>query len=449
MFNRFSRSFIQARRAIHTTQSINQSSNPQSINQSSNQSMKYWSTVTAVTALGLTGYYLSNSQTVDCSQGVTTRRWHYYRGTPRGDELKDLRLISGSIHPNLAAEIATYLGIPLTSTKTGQFSDGECEIAINENVRESHTFVIAPISAPVNDSLMELLLLISTLRRSSVAEITAVIPYMGYCRQDKKMTSRVPISAADVATMLEECGVDRVISVDLHTGQIQGFFSPKIAVENLEAVNIGALYFAEKDLDRPVVVAPSSGSVIRAKKFREILSDKTGEVDLAMLIENAYHELDEGGRLIGVAKQLDLVGEVKGHDCIIVEDIVDTACTLDRAAEELIKQGAKRVFAFASHGLLTGGAVKLIRSSPITELVITNTVPFPANGDEDSGNKITQLTLAPLLAETIKRVYTQQSILSLFDVDGAQEGAEQLHSNVHTPVPVVPAADNKTSTTSS
>lgn len=427
MFNRFSRTFTQARRAFHTTQSTQQSTT---------HSTKFWSTATAFTACGIAGYYASNPQSVECSQGVTTRRWHYYRGTPRGDQLKDLRLISGSIHPLLAAEIATYLGIPLTAARTGQFADGECDIAINENVRESHTFVIAPISAPVNDSLMELLLLISTLRRSSVAEITAVIPYMGYCRQDKKMTSRVPISAADVAMMLEESGVDRVISVDLHTGQIQGFFSPKIAVENLEAVNIGALYFAEKDLHRPVVVAPSSGSVIRAKKFREILSDKTGEVDLAMLIENAYHELDEGGRLIGVAKQLDLVGEVKGHDCIIVEDIVDTACTLDRAAEELIKQGASRVFAFASHGLLTGGAVKLIKQSPITELVITNTVPFPRNGDEESGNKITQLTLAPLLAETIKRVYTQQSILSLFDVDGAQEGAETTHP-ANLPVPVV------------
>lgn len=368
----------------------------------------------------------SSQPAADCSTGVTTRKWHYYRGQPDSSELADLRLMSGSSHPALAAEIARYLGIPLTKVTTGQFADGESAIAIHDNVRECHVFVVAPVSAPVNDSLMELLLLIATLRRSSAAEITAVIPYMGYCRQDRKMTSRVPIGAADVASMLEEMGVDRVISVDLHTGQIQGFFSPKIAVENLEAVNIGALYFAEKELTRPVIVAPSSGSVIRAKKFREVLSEKTGEVDLAMLIEHQYHELDEGGRLVGVASQLDLVGEVAGHDCIVVEDIVDTGATLERAAQELIKQGARGVYAFASHGLLSENAVQRIRDSPLRELVITNTVPLarPAAGADDAADKITQLTLAPLLAETIKRVYTQQSILSLFDIDGAQEGAE-------------------------
>ena len=270
-------------------------------------------------------YYLSSEQsslsawfsslpffvdTADCTTGVTTRKWRntnnihstahhgaiparprsishmplrctssmffsdYYRGTPSSSEMTDLRLISGSSHPALASEIAGYLGLPLTSTTIRRFSDGEIGLQINDNVRETHVFVIAPVSKPVNDTLVELLLLVATLRRSSAAEITAVIPYFGYSRQDRKMTSRVPISAADVALMLDEMGVDRVISVDLHTGQIQGFFPPRIAVENLEAVNIGALYFSEKELKRPVIIAPSSGSVPRAKKFREVLSDK-------------------------------------------------------------------------------------------------------------------------------------------------------------------------------
>ena len=345
--------------------------------------------------------------------------------------MTDLRLISGSSHPALAAEIAGYLGLPLTSTTIRPFSDGEIGLQINENVRETHVFVIAPVSKPVNDTLVELLLLVATLRRSSAAEITAVIPYFGYSRQDRKMTSRVPISAADVALMLDEMGVDRVISVDLHTGQIQGFFPPRIAVENLEAVNIGALYFSEKELTRPVIIAPSSGSVPRAKKFREVLSDKWqgsvgggGDVELAMLIERQYHDIDEGGRLIGVASQLDLVGEVAGRDVIMVEDIVDTANTLTRAAMELKRKGARNIYAFASHGLFSDNALNKIKQSPLTEVVVTNTVPL-VESEGESGGKVTQLTLAPLLAETIKRIHLKESILSLFDVHvGAAEGGE-------------------------
>ena len=341
--------------------------------------------------------------------------------------MTDLRLLSGSSHPALAAEIAGYLGLPLTSTTIRRFSDGEIGLQINDNVRETHVFVIAPVSKPVNDTLVELLLLVATLRRSSAAEITAVIPYFGYSRQDRKMTSRVPISAADVALMLDEMGVDRVISVDLHTGQIQGFFPPRIAVENLEAVNIGALYFSEKELRRPVIIAPSSGSVPRAKKFREVLSDKwhDGDVDLGMLIERQYHDIDEGGRLVGVASQLDLVGEVSDRDVIMVEDIVDTANTLVAAASELKRKGARNIYAFASHGLFSDDALSKIKQSPLTEVVVTNTVPLVEEEGESSGGKVTQLTLAPLLAETIKRIHLKESILNLFDAhQGAVEGAE-------------------------
>ena len=356
--------------------------------------------------------------------------------------MSELRLISGSSHPALAAEIAGYLGLPLTKTTIRPFTDGEVGIAVNDNVRETHVIVIAPVCQPVNDHLVELLLLVATLRRSSAAEITAVIPYFGYCRQDRKNAARVPISAADVALMLDEMGVDRVISVDLHTGQIQGFFPPRIAVENLEAVNIGALYFSEKELKAPVIVAPSSGSVVRAKKFREVLLEKWGggggggakgdEVELAMLIEHQYHEMDEGGRLVGVAAQLDLVGEVAGKDCILVEDIVDTANTLTRAAQELKRKGAREVYAFASHGLFSEGALDKIAASELKEVVVTNTVPLVDGGDVRAGNKVTQLTLAPLLAETIKRIHLKQSILSLFEVQAPAEGAESRESN-HAP----------------
>ncbi len=208
----------------------------------------------------------------------------------------------------------------LNKATVGKFADGETKIQVHDNVRQTHCFVIQPVSSPVNDSLVELLLMISTLRRASAAEITAVIPYFGYERQDRKLASRVPISAADVALMLEECGVDRVVAVDLHGGQIQGFFGPAVPVDDLESMPIGALYFSEKkqSLRRPVIVAASAGGVLRAKRFRETLLEQGIDSDLAMLIE--ARETDEAGHFTAESKgQLDLVGSVKGCDVILVE----------------------------------------------------------------------------------------------------------------------------------
>lgn len=250
----------------------------------------------------------------------------------------------------------------------GRFSDGEIKIQVHDNVRQTHCFIVQPISNPVNDNLMELLLLVSTLRRASAAEITVVMPYFGYERQDRKLASRVPISAADVAIMLEEMGVDRVVAVDLHAGQIQGFFPPQTPVENIDSMAIGALYFSEKHLRKPVICAASAGGVIRAKKFRETLSEQGINSDLAMVIED--READQAGRFAKDATgRMQIVGQVQGCDAIIVEDIVDTASTMAHASTELKKAGARNVYAFVTHGLFSSeDAASKIEKSPIKEL---------------------------------------------------------------------------------
>jgi len=340
---------------------------------------------------------------------VATKTWHYYSGP--GGELSNLRLFAGNSNRALATEIAHYLGMKVSDATVSKFSDGETKIQIHENVRQTHCFVIQPTSSPVNDSLMELLLMISTLRRASAAEITAVIPYYGYERADRKLSSRTPISAADVAIMLEEMGVDRVVSVDLHGGQIAGFFPPSIPVENLESMPIGALYFSEKHLRRPVVVAASAGGVLRAKRFRETLVEQGHDADMAMLIES--READDAGRFDpNDTGNLDVVGDVTGRDCILIEDIVDTATTMQHAAFELKRQHARHVYAFCTHGLFSNPeAAQKIIDAPIRELVTTNTVRMRPQVERVP--KITQLTLAPLLAETIRRIYNRRSISGL------------------------------------
>lgn len=243
------------------------------------------------------------------------------------------------------------------------------------------------------------------MRRASARKITAVMPYYGYARQDRKMSSRVPISAADVARLLEAMGVDRVVAVDLHCGQIQGFFGPRVPVDNLDGGTVGVTYFGDMDLINPVIVSPDAGGVYRAKQFREALSKKH-DVDcgLAMIVKQRAKANE--------IERMDLVGSVDGCDAIIVDDMVDTAGTLCKAAEILKGMGARRVFAFASHGVFSGPAASRIANSQLTELVVLDTVPL--SDDCKATGKIMQLSVGPLLAQAIYNIHNKKSISALF-----------------------------------
>jgi ribose-phosphate pyrophosphokinase len=323
----------------------------------------------------------------------------------RSDQFIGIKLFTGNANKPLALDIANHLGMKLGKINVSHFADGEVNVMVNENVRGKDVYIIQPTSPPVNETLMELLLMISTMRRASARKITAVVPYYGYARQDRKMAARVPISAADVARLLEAMGVDRVVAVDLHCGQIQGFFGPRVPVDNLDGGTVGVSYFGDMDLVNPVVVSPDAGGVYRAKKFREALSKKH-EVDsgLAMIIKQR-----SGANMI---ESMDLVGSVDGCDAIIVDDMVDTAGTLCKAAEVLKEFGARRVFAFCSHGVLSGPAAERISNSVLTELVVLDTVPL-SEASRETG-KITQLSVGPLLAQAIYNIHNKKSISALF-----------------------------------
>lgn len=317
-----------------------------------------------------------------------------------------LKIFSGNGNMSLALEIAKNLGINLGKATVGRFADGEVNVVIHENVRGKDVYVIQPTCMPVNDNLMELLLMVSTLRRASARRITVVIPYYGYARQDRKMQARVPISAADVARLMESMGVDRVIAVDLHCGQIQGFFGPRVPVDNLDGGIVGLDYFGSKDLHNPVVVSPDAGGVYRAKKFKEGLEQKyeMHDLGLAMIVKQRARA--------GSVDQMDLVGDVKDCDCILVDDMIDTAGTLCKAADVLVASGARRVFAFASHGLLSGPGNDRIAHSKMEEVVILNTIP--TSPQRNANEKLTELSVAPLLAQAIFNIHAKKSISALF-----------------------------------
>lgn len=316
-----------------------------------------------------------------------------------------IRLFSGNANRPLAVEIANQLDMHLGKISVGRFKDGEVNVAVNENVRGKDVYIVQSTSPPVNETLMELLLMISTMRRASARKITAVIPYYGYARQDRKMQARVPISAADVARLLEAMGVDRVIAVDLHCGQIQGFFRPRVPVDNLNGGLVGVSYFGDMDLVNPVVVSPDAGGVYRAGQFRDALTKKYDlDCGLAMIVKQRVkaNEID----------RMDLVGSVKDCDCILVDDMVDTAGTLCKAADELMKNGARRVYAFCSHGVLSGPAAARISSSSLTELVVLDTIPLSA--ECSATGKIKQLSVGPLLAQAIYNIHNKKSVSALF-----------------------------------
>jgi len=338
---------------------------------------------------------------------MTAQEWEIEKATKKAKQHSGgLKLFSGNGNLSLSLEICRYLGINLGKATVGRFADGEANVVVHENVRGKDCYVIQPTCPPVNDNIMELLLMVSTLRRASARRITVVIPYYGYARQDRKMQARVPISAADVARLIEAMGVDRVIAVDLHCGQIQGFFGPRVPVDNLDGGIVGLDYFGSKDLHNPVVVSPDAGGVYRAKKFKEGLMHKYDmqDIGLAMIVKQRARA--------GLVDSMDLVGDVKNCDCILVDDMIDTAGTLCKAADVLIENGARRVFAFASHGLLSGPGNDRLANSKMEEIVILNTIP--TSPQREANEKLTMLSVAPLLAQAIFNIHAKKSVSALF-----------------------------------
>mmetsp|Transcript_649 Transcript_649/g.1351 ORF Transcript_649/g.1351 Transcript_649/m.1351 type:complete len:516 (-) Transcript_649:125-1672(-) len=338
---------------------------------------------------------------------MTAQEWEIEKATKKAKQHSGgIKLFSGNGNLALSLEICRHLNINLGKATVGRFADGEANVVVHENVRGKDCYVIQPTCPPVNDNIMELLLMVSTLRRASARRITVVIPYYGYARQDRKMQARVPISAADVARLIEAMGVDRVIAVDLHCGQIQGFFGPRVPVDNLDGGIVGLDYFGSKDLHNPVVVSPDAGGVYRAKKFKEGLMHKYDmqDIGLAMIVKQRARA--------GLVDTMDLVGDVKNCDCILVDDMIDTAGTLCKAADVLIENGARRVFAFASHGLLSGPGNDRLANSKMEEIVILNTIP--SSPQREANEKLTMLSVAPLLAQAIFNVHAKKSLSALF-----------------------------------
>jgi ribose-phosphate pyrophosphokinase len=310
-----------------------------------------------------------------------------------------MKILTCNSNRPLAEAISAYLGLPLIKASVRRFSDMEIFVEIHENVRGEDIFVIQSTSYPANDNLMELLVTLDTLRRSSARRVTAVIPYYGYARQDRKSGPRTPISAKLVANLITTAGADRVLTLDLHAGQIQGFFD--IPTDNLYAEPVLVKDIQEshagKDL---VIVSPDVGGVFRARQIARRL-----DVDLAIV--------DKRRERAGVSEVMNIIGEVDGRRCILVDDIVDSAGTLCNSAEALMDNGAEGVYAYSSHGVLSGGAVARVSASPIKMLVITDSIV--ATEAVRLSQNIRQLTIAPLMAEAMLRISEERSVSSLFD----------------------------------
>ncbi len=312
--------------------------------------------------------------------------------------MSDLMLFSGNANPDLAKAIAAGLNLPLGSATVGRFSDGEILVEIHEHVRGREVFLIQSTCPPTNDNIMELMVMTDALRRASAGRITAVIPYFGYARQDRRSRSaRVPITARVVADMLATAGVDRVLTVDIHAEQIQGFFN--IPLDNVYGNPIMLEYILKQNLGDIIVVSPDIGGVARSRALAKRL-----DCDLAII--------DKRRPRANVAEIMNIIGDVAGKHCLLVDDIVDTAGTLCKAAEALIKQGAREVSAYCVHPILSGNALENIMNSPLTSLVVTDSIPLSAAAKQCP--KIKQLTLAPMLTETIKRISNAQSISVMF-----------------------------------
>ena len=310
---------------------------------------------------------------------------------------KELKLFSGTAHRGLTAEIAQYLKLPVGDADVTRFSDGEVFVQINENVRGSDIFVVQPTCPPVNDNLMELLIMVDAFKRASAGRITAVLPYYGYARQDRKVQPRVPITAKLVADLLAAAGVDRVLALDLHAGQIQGFFN--VPVDHLFAgPPVIVDYLSKKSLRDPVVVAPDAGGVERARAIAKRLNAGLAIIDKRRDGPN-------------VAVVMHLIGDVRDKDAIVIDDMIDTAGTLVQAVGALEREGARRIIAGGVHAVLSGPAVDRLRTAPIEEIVLTNSIPLTP---EKVLPTMTVLTVAPLLGEAIRRIHDEESVSTLF-----------------------------------
>lgn len=308
-----------------------------------------------------------------------------------------IKLLTGNSNRKLANEVAEYLGIPVCDTLITTFSDGEIMVQINENVRGSDIFVLQSTCTPVNDNIVELLLLIDALKRASAGRITAVIPYYGYARQDRKVQPRVPISSKLVADLITVAGANRVLTVDLHAGQIQGFFN--IPVDHLYASPVILDYIKKCNIKDIVIVSPDAGGVERARAFAKRLS-----ASLAII--------DKRRERANESQVMNVIGDVKGKNTIILDDMIDTAGTIAQAASALTEKGAKKVLAACTHAVLSGPAIDRLNNSVIEELIVTNTIRLDSK--QEKCKKLTVLSIAPLLAEAIKRIHEESSISSLF-----------------------------------
>jgi len=308
-----------------------------------------------------------------------------------------MKILTGTAHPALAKEICQHLRVPLGKIRVDRFPDGEVRLQIMENVRGADVFVIQPTCRPVNENLVELLIILDALRRASAYRITAVMPYYGYARQDRKDRPRVPISAKLVADLLTSAGANRVLALDLHAGQLQGYFD--IPVDHLYATPVTVGYFRKLKLKDLVVVSPDTGGVERARAFAKRL-----KVPLA-IIDKRREDAD-------VVEMFNVIGEVEGRTCLIVDDMIDTGGTLAMGAMALKTKGAARVFACCTHGVFAGNAIQKIKDSPIEQVVATNSIPLPPEARRCKQIKV--LSVADLLAEAIKSIYKETSVSKLF-----------------------------------
>lgn len=308
--------------------------------------------------------------------------------------MKGFKVFSGNAHPEFGREFAKHLDVVLSKITINRFSDGEIGVQINESVRGKDVFIIQPTCMPTNDNLMELLIMADAFKRSSASSITAIVPYFGYARQDRKAAPRVPITAKLVANLIQHAGINRVITMDLHAGQIQGFFD--IPVDNLYGSIIFQDHIRNKKLQNPIIASPDIGGVARARYFGQRLG-----LDL-VIVDKRRERANE-------SEVMNIIGDVQGKDVILVDDMIDTAGTMCKAAQALKEKGATSVMALGTHAILSGPAIERIEASVLDEVIVSNSIPL-----HKSCAKITTLNVAPLFAEVVRRIYHNESVNSLF-----------------------------------